>query len=70
NNDFHYQKDDSNPWSWGKELFNSRGKKISDDVNTEGGSLDSVLINCEKLNCENKKFRIYKEKDEDWNEKY
>lgn len=31
-------------------------KKISNDVDTEGGSLDSVLIDCEKLNCENKKI--------------
>ena len=37
-------------------------KKISSGVNTEGNPLDSVLINCEKLNCEKKKFRIYQEK--------
>ncbi|HHF3824303.1 TPA: hypothetical protein ACPOJW_001801, partial [Haemophilus influenzae] len=39
-------------------------------VNTEGNSLDSVLINCEKLTCEGKKFRIYQEKDEKWDDKY
>ncbi|HHF6578506.1 TPA: TonB-dependent receptor, partial [Haemophilus influenzae] len=69
NNGFLYQED-SSPWSYGKELYNSKGKKISDDVDTEGGLLDSVLINCEKLNCENKKFRIYKEKDENGDDKY
>ncbi|KAL1014089.1 TonB-dependent receptor plug domain-containing protein, partial [Haemophilus influenzae] len=70
NKDFEYREDKNNPWSWGKELFNSRGKKISDDVNTEGGSLDSVLINCEKLNCDGKKFRIYQETDEHDESKY
>ncbi|HHF5445872.1 TPA: TonB-dependent receptor [Haemophilus influenzae] len=70
NEDFNYKDDTSSRWSYGKELFNSKGKKISDDVDTEGGSLDSVLINCEKLNCENKKFRIYQIKDENWNDSY
>ncbi|HHF3824302.1 TPA: TonB-dependent receptor, partial [Haemophilus influenzae] len=49
---------------------NSKNEKISSGVNTEGNSLDSVLINCEKLTCEGKKFRIYQEKDEDWKDKY
>ncbi|HHF3882633.1 TPA: TonB-dependent receptor, partial [Haemophilus influenzae] len=57
-------------YNYGLELKNKKGQDVSKDVDTEGGSLDSVLINCEKLNCENKKFRIYKEKDEDWNDKY
>ncbi|HHF6895574.1 TPA: TonB-dependent receptor, partial [Haemophilus influenzae] len=70
NKDFNYQDDNSSNWSYGKELYNSKGKKISDDVDTEGGSLDSVLINCEKLTCEGKKFRIYQEKDGDGNDKY
>ncbi|XVJ01107.1 TonB-dependent receptor [Haemophilus influenzae] len=70
NKDFNYQDDNSSSWSYGKELYNSKGKKISDDVDTEGGSLDSVLINCEKLTCEGKKFRIYQEKDGDGNDKY
>ncbi|HHF6331787.1 TPA: TonB-dependent hemoglobin/transferrin/lactoferrin family receptor, partial [Haemophilus influenzae] len=70
NKDFNYQEDKNNPWSWGKELHNSKGEKISDGVNTEGGTLDSVLIDCEKLNCEGKKFRIYQEKDEKYDEKY
>ncbi|HHF5306400.1 TPA: TonB-dependent receptor, partial [Haemophilus influenzae] len=47
-----------------------KNSKDEDADISEGGSLDSVLINCEKLNCENKKFRIYKEKDEDWKDKY
>ncbi|MCK9669147.1 TonB-dependent receptor, partial [Haemophilus influenzae] len=63
NGDFNY-KDDNSSWSWGKELYNSKDEKISDGVNTEGGKLDSVLINCEKLTCEGKKFRIYQEYDE------
>ena len=53
-----------------ERIVQLKGKKISDDVDTEGGSLDSVLINCEKLNCENKKFRIYQIKDENWNDSY
>ncbi|MCK9009892.1 TonB-dependent receptor, partial [Haemophilus influenzae] len=63
NGDFNY-KDDNSSWSWGKELYNSKDEKISDGVSTEGGKLDSVLINCEKLTCEGKKFRIYQEYDE------
>ncbi|HHF4450857.1 TPA: TonB-dependent receptor, partial [Haemophilus influenzae] len=70
NNDFNYQEDQSNPWSYEKELYNSKNEKISNDVDTEAGNLDSVLINCEKLNCENKKFRIYQTKDENWNDSY
>ncbi|HHF6569723.1 TPA: TonB-dependent receptor, partial [Haemophilus influenzae] len=70
NKDFEYQDDKNNRWSWGKELYNSKGEKISDGVNTEGGTLDSVLINCEKLTCEGKKFRIYQEYDEKDNGSY
>ncbi|MCK9097962.1 TonB-dependent hemoglobin/transferrin/lactoferrin family receptor [Haemophilus influenzae] len=69
NEDFNYREDNSS-WSYGKELHNSKGKKISGDVDTEGGLLDSVLINCEKLTCEGKKFRIYRETDENWESKY
>ncbi|HHF6566070.1 TPA: TonB-dependent receptor, partial [Haemophilus influenzae] len=53
----------------GLELKNQKGKDVSKDVDTEGGSLDSVLINCEKLNCD-KKFKIYQEKDGNWNDSY
>ncbi|HHV6958003.1 TPA: TonB-dependent receptor domain-containing protein, partial [Haemophilus influenzae] len=70
NQDFNYKDDTSSRWSYGKELHNSKGKKISGDVDTEGGLLDSVLINCEKLTCEGKKFRIYRETDENWESKY
>ncbi|HHX2271680.1 TPA: TonB-dependent receptor domain-containing protein, partial [Haemophilus influenzae] len=52
-----------------RKFKNSKDENADNDI-SEGGSLDSVLINCEKLNCENKKFRIYKEKDEDWKDKY
>ncbi|HHF6717847.1 TPA: TonB-dependent receptor [Haemophilus influenzae] len=69
NQDFQYEKDDSG-WYTSYELRNSKKEKISDDVNTEGGTLDSVLINCEKLNCDGKKFRIYQETDEHDKSKY
>ncbi|HHE9457631.1 TPA: TonB-dependent receptor plug domain-containing protein, partial [Haemophilus influenzae 10810] len=42
NQDFNYKDDTSSRWSYGKELHNSKGKKISGDVDTEGGLLDSV----------------------------
>ena len=71
NQGFNYKDDNSSSsWSYGKELHNSKGKKISDDVDTEGGTLDSVLIDCEQLTCEGKKFQIYQEKDENWNDSY
>ncbi|HHF1799288.1 TPA: TonB-dependent receptor, partial [Haemophilus influenzae] len=69
NQDFQYVEDKSSYYP-SYELHNSKGKKISNDVDTEGGSLDSVLIDCEKLNCENKKFRIYQETDENYEKKY
>ncbi|EDK12727.1 hemoglobin-binding protein, partial [Haemophilus influenzae 22.4-21] len=55
--------------SYYRKFKNSRNEDADNGI-SEGGSLDSVLINCEKLNCENKKFQIYKEKDEDWMDKY
>ena len=69
NQDFKYVEDNSG-WDPSYELHNSKNEKISNDVDIDGGKLDSVLINCEKLNCENKKFRIYQEKDENWNNSY
>ncbi|MCK9682954.1 TonB-dependent receptor plug domain-containing protein [Haemophilus influenzae] len=54
---------------YGLTLKNHKDKDVSNDVDTGGGSLDSVLINCEKLNCNNK-FRIYQEYDENYNKKY
>ncbi|HHF4738542.1 TPA: TonB-dependent receptor, partial [Haemophilus influenzae] len=57
-------------YNYGLELKNKKNKDVSNDVDTEGGSLDSVLINCEKLDCEGKKFRIYQETDEDYKGRY
>ncbi|HHF1123351.1 TPA: TonB-dependent receptor, partial [Haemophilus influenzae] len=68
NQDFQYEKDDSG-WYTSYELRNSKKEKISDGVQTEGNPLDSVLIDCEKLNCKNK-FRVYQEKDENWDDSY
>ncbi|EOX4861382.1 TonB-dependent hemoglobin/transferrin/lactoferrin family receptor, partial [Haemophilus influenzae] len=70
NQDFKYEKDNSSRWYTSYELRNSKNEKISDGVQTEGNPLDSVLIDCEKLNCEGKQFRIYQEKDENWADKY
>ena len=66
NGDFEYVEDKSSYYP-SYELHNSKNEKISSGVNTEGNPLDSVLINCEKLNCEGKKFRIYQEYDEKGN---
>ncbi|HHF5171922.1 TPA: TonB-dependent hemoglobin/transferrin/lactoferrin family receptor, partial [Haemophilus influenzae] len=66
NKDFKYVEDKSSYYP-SYELHNSKNEKISSGVNTEGNPLDSVLINCEKLNCEGKKFRIYQEYDEKGN---
>ncbi|WP_112081881.1 TonB-dependent receptor domain-containing protein, partial [Haemophilus influenzae] len=52
-----------------RKFKNSRNEDADNDI-SEGGSLDSVLINCEKLNCKGKKFRIYQETDENWASKY
>ncbi|HHF3721678.1 TPA: TonB-dependent receptor, partial [Haemophilus influenzae] len=52
-----------------RKFKNSRNEDADNDI-SEGGSLDSVLINCEKLNCKGKKFRIYQETDENWAPKY
>ncbi|HHF3656445.1 TPA: TonB-dependent receptor, partial [Haemophilus influenzae] len=52
-----------------RKFKNSRNEDADNDI-SEGGSLDSVLINCEKLNCKGKKFRIYQETDENWDSKY
>ncbi|HHT7361274.1 TPA: TonB-dependent receptor domain-containing protein, partial [Haemophilus influenzae] len=68
NQDFQYEKDDSG-WYTSYELRNSKKEKISDGIQTEGNPLDSVLIDCEKLNCKNK-FRVYQEKDENWDDSY
>ncbi|HHF2585688.1 TPA: TonB-dependent receptor, partial [Haemophilus influenzae] len=57
-------------YNYGLELKNHKDEDVSNGVDTEGGALDSVLINCEKLNCENKKFRVFVENDENYNSKY
>ncbi|KMZ30004.1 TonB-dependent receptor, partial [Haemophilus influenzae] len=54
---------------WSRKFKNSKDEDADNDI-SEGGSLDSVLINCEKLNCEGKKFRIYQEKDGEWDDQY
>ncbi|XOC58632.1 TonB-dependent hemoglobin/transferrin/lactoferrin family receptor [Haemophilus influenzae] len=62
-------KEFTGSYDYGLTLKNQKGKDVSKDVDTEGGSLDSVLINCEKLNCNNK-FRIYQETDENYDKSY
>ncbi|WP_373421423.1 TonB-dependent receptor [Haemophilus influenzae] len=57
-------------YDYGLTLNNSKNKDVSSDVDTGGGSLDSVLINCEKLDCNNKKFRVFVGLDKDGNEVY
>ncbi|HHF5857746.1 TPA: TonB-dependent receptor, partial [Haemophilus influenzae] len=51
-----------------REFKNSKDEDADKDI-SQGGSLDSVLINCEKLDC-NKKFQVFVGKDEDGNDKY
>ncbi|WP_367949546.1 TonB-dependent receptor domain-containing protein, partial [Haemophilus influenzae] len=55
---------------YGLTLKNHKGEDVTKDIDSTGGKLDSVLINCEKLNCEGKQFRIYQETDEKWEGKY
>ena len=43
--------------SWYRNFQNQKGEDVEKDIDSRGGSLDSVLINCEKLNCNNK-FRF------------
>ncbi|HHF7085008.1 TPA: TonB-dependent receptor, partial [Haemophilus influenzae] len=50
---------------WYYEFKNSQGEDADNDI-SQSSSLDSVLINCEKLDC-SKKFRIYQEYDENGN---
>nr|WP_311736393.1 TonB-dependent hemoglobin/transferrin/lactoferrin family receptor [Haemophilus influenzae] len=55
--------------SYYREFKNSKNEDADKDIDSSKGSLDSVLINCEKLNCD-KKFRIYQECDENYECKY
>ncbi|HHF3506804.1 TPA: TonB-dependent receptor, partial [Haemophilus influenzae] len=61
-----YEKDKSGYY---REFKNSKDEDADKDI-SQSGLLDSVLINCEKLNCKGKKFRIYQETDENWASKY
>ncbi|HHV6924856.1 TPA: TonB-dependent hemoglobin/transferrin/lactoferrin family receptor, partial [Haemophilus influenzae] len=54
---------------WRGQYQNKEGKNVDNDIDSSGGSLDSVLIDCEKLNCKNK-FRVFVERDEEGNDKY
>ncbi|MEX4310208.1 TonB-dependent hemoglobin/transferrin/lactoferrin family receptor [Haemophilus influenzae] len=60
----------SEPDGYYRKFKNSNNEDADNGIDSQGGSLDSVLINCEKLNCEGKKFRIYRETDENWESKY
>ncbi|HHF4140218.1 TPA: TonB-dependent receptor, partial [Haemophilus influenzae] len=52
-----------------RKFKNNKDEDVDNDIDSSGGSLDSVLINCEKLNCNNK-FRVFVEKDEEGEDKY
>ncbi|KAL1040077.1 TonB-dependent receptor domain-containing protein, partial [Haemophilus influenzae] len=54
---------------WYRKFQNKNGEDVDNDIDSSKGSLDSVLIDCEKLNCKNK-FRIYQETDENYEKKY
>ncbi|HHF4761692.1 TPA: TonB-dependent hemoglobin/transferrin/lactoferrin family receptor, partial [Haemophilus influenzae] len=54
---------------WYGQFQNKNGENVDNDIDSTGGSLDSVLIDCEKLDC-NKKFRVFVGKDEDGEDKY
>ncbi|HHF4621723.1 TPA: TonB-dependent hemoglobin/transferrin/lactoferrin family receptor, partial [Haemophilus influenzae] len=60
----------SEPDGYYRKFKNNKGEDVTKDIDSTGGSLDSVLINCEKLNCEGKKFRIYQETDENYSDRY
>ncbi|MEX4526494.1 TonB-dependent receptor [Haemophilus influenzae] len=54
---------------YGLTLKNHKGEDVTKDIDSTGGTLDSVLIDCEKLNCE-KKFSVLVEKYENDEFKY
>ncbi|MEX4152277.1 TonB-dependent receptor [Haemophilus influenzae] len=64
-----YNQELTGTYNSGLELKNKNNQDVSNDVDTTGGSLDSVLIDCEKLNCE-KKFSVLVEKYENDKFKY
>ncbi|HHE9481615.1 TPA: TonB-dependent receptor domain-containing protein, partial [Haemophilus influenzae] len=55
--------------NWYREFKNSKDEDADKDIDSTGGTLDSVLINCEKLNCKNK-FQVFVEKNENGEDKY
>ncbi|HHF4738704.1 TPA: TonB-dependent receptor, partial [Haemophilus influenzae] len=56
-------------YDYGLTLKNHKGEDVTKDIDSTGGTLDSVLIDCEKLNCE-KKFSVLVEKHENDEFKY
>ncbi|HHE9970771.1 TPA: TonB-dependent receptor [Haemophilus influenzae 10810] len=54
---------------WYGKFKDSKGADVDNDIDSSKGTLDSVLINCEKLNCHNK-FRVFVEKDKNGGDKY
>ncbi|HHF3548627.1 TPA: TonB-dependent receptor, partial [Haemophilus influenzae] len=54
---------------WYGKFKDSKGADVDNDIDSSKGILDSVLINCEKLNCKNK-FQVFVEKDKNGNDKY
>ncbi|HHF3651866.1 TPA: TonB-dependent receptor [Haemophilus influenzae] len=54
---------------WSRKFKNKNGEDVDNDIDSSKGSLDSVVIDCEKLNCNNK-FRVFVEKDEKHDDKY
>ena len=58
------------PGNWYRKFQNNNNEDVDNDIDSSKGPLDSVVIDCEKLNCKGKKFRIYQETDENWDGKY
>nr|WP_223265926.1 TonB-dependent receptor [Haemophilus influenzae] len=62
--EFTYEQD-----GYYRKFKNNKKEDVDNDIDSSKGSLDSVLIDCEKLNCE-KKFRVFVEKNEKYEDKY
>ncbi|HHF3323724.1 TPA: TonB-dependent receptor, partial [Haemophilus influenzae] len=52
-----------------RKFRDSKDADVDKDIDSTGGKLDSVLINCEKLNCKNE-FQVFVETDGNGKEKY
>ncbi|WP_112075559.1 TonB-dependent receptor domain-containing protein, partial [Haemophilus influenzae] len=63
--EFTYEKD-----GYYRKFKNNKKEDVDKDIDSPKGSLDSVVIDCEKLNCEGKKFRVFVGTDENWGDKY